>query len=137
MAAEAHTERLESTLSRHCDATVGVEERASGNANAHGGVPALNRSSQFQTLRDLRELRGRRKALERRSKHGVRVRGACGRLVEFCQPQSCAQFEATGGLMLRYRNRGQKASSARAGSAELHPSSISPRARCSSASNAR
>jgi hypothetical protein len=72
------------------------------------GVPALNRSSQFQRLRDLRELRGRRKAFERRSKHGVRVGGACGRLVEFCQRQSCAQFEATGGLMLRYRNRGQE-----------------------------
>ena len=65
------------------------------------------------------------------------VGGAGGRLIEFGQRQRRAQFEAARGLLLRDGDGVWKASSAGAGLRRLRLSSISPRARCSSASNAR
>ena len=63
--------------------------------------------------------------------------GAAGRLVELRQRQRRAQFETARTLLLRDGDGGQKASSAAAGLAGSRFSSISPRTRCSSASNLR
>jgi hypothetical protein len=67
----------------------------------------------------------------------MRVGGAAGRLIEFCQRERGAQFEAPHRLLPCDRDGGEKASSSAAAFAGARLSKISPRMRCSSASHQR
>ena len=59
-------------------------------------------------LRDLRHLRRRRKAFERRREDRVGVGGAVGRLIELGERKRGAQFEAARALLLRDGDGGQE-----------------------------
>jgi len=52
----------------------------------------------------LREVLGRREALDRRRQHGVRIGVAIGRAIKLRQSQRGAQFVAAGFLRLRDRD---------------------------------
>ena len=56
-------------------------------------------------LDEFGELLGRRKALDRRRQHGVRIDVAIGRAIKLCQRERGAQFEAAGFLRLRDSDR--------------------------------
>ena len=57
-------------------------------------------------LGEFGELLGRREAIDRRRKHGVRIKVAIGRTIKPRQSQRGAQFEAAGLLRLRNSDRG-------------------------------
>ena len=100
-------------------------------------VGLRQRREQRLRLGDLRHFRRRRKAFERGREDGVGVGGAGGRLIEFRQRQRRAQFKTARALLLRDGDGGQEGVFRGRGVGGVAPSSISPRARCSSASNAR
>ena len=107
---------------------------------AHRGfhiVTLGERREQRLRLGDLRHFRRRRKAFERGREDGMGFGGAAGRLIELGERKRRAQFEAARALLLRDRDGGQESFFRRRGVGGVALSRISPRARCSSASNAR
>ena len=95
--------------------------------------------SQQQRLRlgDLRHLGRRREAFERGREDGVSIGQTADRLVELGQRQRRAQLEAARALLFCDSDGGQERFFRRRGIGGVALNRMSPRARCSSASNVR
>ena len=99
---------------------------------SNGASGELQDSTQKQTSANFWR---RRKAFDRRREDGVGVSGAAGRLVELGERERGAQAKAARTLLFRDCESGLERSAAAAGSPGSHLRRISPRRRCSSASN--
>ncbi len=108
--------------------------RSAGGLGFHALV-RRERLEQRLSLGDLRKLRRRRKALQRRLENVVGVACAARGLIELGERQRGAQLEAAGLLLLRDGDGGEEGGFSGAGSAEFCLKRISPRMRWRAASN--
>ena len=97
----------------------------------------LDRSYHFKRLGDLGHFQRGRKAFACGREHGGGFDGATGRLIDFGERQRRAQFEAARALLLCDGDGGQESVFRGRGVSRIALQQDVPRARCSSASNAR